>query len=72
MTDIVKMALIAAVPSTLVAIGNLITSLHNGDKITDVHRSLNSRLTQLVAASNAQGRQDERDSVVNTKRTSEP
>ena len=55
-------AVIAAIPPTIAAVAALIVSLHNSAKIQDVHVSLNSRLSQLVDASKAQGRQDERDS----------
>ena len=62
MTDAVQIALIVATPPTLLGIAQLISSIKNGNKIQDVHLSLNSRLTELVTASIAQGRQDERDS----------
>ena len=56
----VIIALFTALPPTLIALGSLITSIHNGQKINDVHLSLNSRLSELLKASLAQGRQDER------------
>lgn len=66
MTDAVQIALIVSCPPTLLAAAALVTSVRNGarivSKIDGVHLELNSRLSQLVAASNAQGRQDERDS----------
>jgi hypothetical protein len=40
----------------------LIMSIRNGNKIHDVHVGINSRMDELVKASKAQGRQDERDS----------
>ena len=55
-------SIIAAIPPTIAAIAALIVSIHNANRIQDVHLSLNSRLDQLVNASLAQGRQDERDS----------
>jgi|HubBroStandDraft_6_1064221.scaffolds.fasta_scaffold191394_5 hypothetical protein len=61
MTESVTVALIAAGPPTLIATAALIASLRNGNKIQDVHLSLNSRLSELVVAAKAQGRQDERD-----------
>lgn len=50
----------AIVPSIL-ALAATIVSLINGSRIREVHLSLNSRLSELVLASKAQGRQDERD-----------
>jgi hypothetical protein len=61
MTEAVQIALIAGVPPTLLAAAAFISSLHNASKIQSVHLSLNSRLTELVNAAKAQGRQDERD-----------
>jgi hypothetical protein len=55
------LALFTALPPTILALAALITSIHNGQKINDVHLSLNSRLSELLKASLAQGRQDERD-----------
>jgi hypothetical protein len=54
------LALFTALPPTILALAALITSIHNGQKINDVHLSLNSRLSELLKASLAQGRQDER------------
>jgi hypothetical protein len=65
MSQTFYLALLAALPPTLVALAALITSVRNGDKIREVHLSLNSRLTELVKASKAQGRQDERDETQN-------
>ena len=61
MTDVVQIALITGLPPTLLAAAALVASLRNGNKIQDVHLSLNSRLSELVIAAKAQGRQDERD-----------
>jgi hypothetical protein len=57
-SDIVKVAIIAALAPTLTAVVGLIVALR---ELRDIHLSLNSRLDQLVTASLAQGRQDERD-----------
>jgi len=62
MTEAVQIALIVAIPPTLLAAGSLVASIKNGARIQDVHLSINSRMDQLVQASKAQGRQDERDS----------
>jgi hypothetical protein len=62
MTDAVTVALIVAVPPTLLGIAQLISSMKNGSKIEGVHLSINSRMDELVRAAKAQGRQDERDS----------
>jgi hypothetical protein len=59
---LIAVAVIAAVPPTIVATAGLMASLNNADRINQVHLSINSRMDQLVAASKAQGRQDERDS----------
>jgi len=55
------LALFTALPPTILALAALMTSIKNGQKIQDVHLSLNSRLSELLKASLAQGRQDERD-----------
>jgi hypothetical protein len=52
---------IAAVPPTIAAAAALIVSLRNKAAIREVHLTINSRLDQLIQASVAQGRQDERD-----------
>jgi len=61
MTTEIWVSLFAAIPPTLLALAALVASLKNAAKIQDVHLSLNSRLTELIATSNSQGRQDERD-----------
>jgi hypothetical protein len=68
MTDAVQIALIAGAAPTLLAGAAFVASLNNKStlkevkaSIVEVHLSLNSRLSELVAASKAQGRQDERD-----------
>jgi hypothetical protein len=55
------LAVATATPPTIVALTALMASIRNGQKIQDVHLSLNSRLTELLKASLAQGRQNERD-----------
>ena len=70
MTEVVQLALIAGAAPTLLAGAALIASLRNGNKINNVHLSLNSRLDEWrkeVEASRkgdvALGRQAERDST---------
>lgn len=59
MTDTVQIAVIAAVPPTLVAVGSLFASLWNGKKINELHVIVNSRLSELLdttsTASEARG-----------------
>jgi hypothetical protein len=62
MTETVTVALIVATPPTIASVAALIMSIRNGNKIHDVHVGINSRMDELVKASKAQGRQDERDS----------
>jgi len=50
--------IIAAVAPTLMGLSALIASLKNGTAIQEVHLSLNSRLTELIAASKAVGAQE--------------
>ena len=57
MNDTIKLLIITA-PSFVVAVGGLITVIY---KLDDIHKTMNSRLDQLVLAAKAQGRQDERD-----------
>jgi hypothetical protein len=45
-----KTVLLAAVPSTLAALGALITSLRNAGRIQQVHLTMNSRLDELIEA----------------------
>jgi len=67
MSDAVKLALIAAVPTSLTAIAAIIAArTHTAVKkvdatLTGVSIAVNGRLEQLLKATNAQGRQDERD-----------
>jgi hypothetical protein len=62
MTEAVQIAMIVAVPPTLLGAAALVASIRNGNKIHDVHVGINSRMDELVKASKAQGRQYERDS----------
>ena len=57
-------SLIAAFSGFLAAVGALIASLKNGQRIQEVHLSINSRMDQLVAvtkaAAHAEGVEQER------------
>ena len=57
-------AIIAAIPPTLVALLTLRNSKKNAQAIQEVHLSINSRMDQLLeaskAASNAEGREEGR------------
>ena len=53
-------AILTALPPTLLALAALVASIKNGNRIQDVHLSLNSRLSELIHASKAQGMIDER------------
>jgi len=58
MTDGVKIALIAVVPSTIGAIGGTIgaiVSLSTRYKVTEVHTQINSRMDQLLLATSSAG-----------------
>lgn len=69
-TTLIYVAAIAALPPSIAAVAALIVSLR---KLNDIHLSMNSRLDELVKASNAQGRQDERDQQKrDTQRTTDP
>lgn len=50
MTDPIAIALIAATPPTVVAILAWLSSRRNGKNIQEIHIALNSRLTELLAA----------------------
>lgn len=56
MTDSVKIALIATIAPTLVAVGGLVSSLRNRTKLKALHVDINSRLTQLLSATGARER----------------
>jgi hypothetical protein len=86
MTDIVTIAILAALPPTLLGVATLLQSFGNRNALTDnrkelkettdavkeVHVSLNSRLSELLSASHAEGRQQERDEVRRDKRMTDP
>lgn len=59
MTEAIIVAIVAATPGALVALGALIQGRANGRKADELHISLNSRLTELLkvtaAASHAEG-----------------
>lgn len=57
MTDVIKVALIAATPGAMSAI----LGIMNHRKVESIQIQLDGRLDQLLKATNAQGRQDERD-----------
>jgi hypothetical protein len=69
MTEAVEIALIVAVPPTIASVAAVIMSIKNGTKIQEVHLGINSRMDELVRASKAQGRQDERDATRGTSTT---
>lgn len=54
-------ATLTAGAAAITALATLWTTIRNGRKIKEVHEGINSRMDQLVTASHAQGRQDERD-----------
>jgi hypothetical protein len=53
MTAAEIIALVGALGSLLAALGAFVTSLRNGQKIQEVHLSINSRMDQLLTASSA-------------------
>lgn len=53
MDQIVKVALIAAAPPTLAALATMVGNIRNGRKLKELHVIVNSRLTELLAASKA-------------------
>ena len=78
MSDPVLITLVAAVPTTLTAIAAIISArTHTAVKKVDqqlvaVSVAVDGRLQQLLDATNAQGRQDERDSQLATPNTGRP
>jgi hypothetical protein len=62
-SDLVIVAALGSLPPTLIAIATLVSTLRNTGHIRDLHLAVNSRLSELVVASKAQGRQEERDAV---------
>lgn len=67
MSDPVLIALIAAIPPTMVAGGAVLLGIVNRRGIKDLHIDVNSRMTQLLEqkgiASKAEGRREGIDSV---------
>lgn len=57
----ILVAFFTAMPPTIAAITALMVSIHNTQKIQELHVSMDGRLSQLLTASLAQGRQNERD-----------
>lgn len=49
MSDIVKVAIIAAIAPTLLGLAAFINSLRNSKKIDTVHELINSRMTELLS-----------------------
>lgn len=50
MTDAVQIALIVGVPATITALGSLVVSVLNRNKLTEVHTDMNGKLTALLDA----------------------
>ena len=71
MSDPVMIALITAIPPTMVAAGAVYLGLKNHRGIEDLHISVNSRMDQLLKergiASKAEGRQEGIDSIQSPK-----
>jgi len=65
MTDNVQIAIIVAIGPTLVGLASVAVSWSNGRKITEVHKSTNSRLDELLkaakVAAHAEGMADQRE-----------
>jgi hypothetical protein len=68
MTEAVEIALIVSAAPTLVGVGAIVGQIRNRKaiaevkgSITEIHLSLNSRLSELVEAAKAVGAQEERD-----------
>ena len=72
-TDAVTVALIVAVPTTIASVATLLVAIRSGNRmerkeeeiknqVHEVHIGINSRMDELVKASKALGRQEERDS----------
>jgi hypothetical protein len=68
-TDAVEIALIVAVAPTVASVAALVVAFRTGkkteaimDKTVELNVKVDGRLDQLLQATNAQGRQDERDS----------
>jgi hypothetical protein len=52
-SEAVIIALIVAIPPTLLALAAMIASLRNGRAVEKVHIAINSRLTELLESSSA-------------------
>ena len=57
----ILIALLTALPPTLLALAALVSSIKNGKKLQEVHLSQDGRITQLIAAAKAQGAIDQRE-----------
>jgi hypothetical protein len=66
-SDAVVVALIAAIPPTVVGAGALVLGIINRDKITSLHVLINSQLAQRLLDAVDRGRQQERDSSAHNK-----
>jgi hypothetical protein len=65
MTDAVEIAIIGAIASSVAAVAAGVTAFfvkRANDRVVALDVKVDGRLTELLAATNAQGRQDERDS----------
>ena len=64
MTEAVQIAIIVAIGPTLIGLAGVAVSWVNGRKITEVHKSTNSRLDELLkaarVAAHAEGMADQR------------
>lgn len=56
-------SMVVAVATLISSIASLVKSFRTSRQIKVVHQAINGRVDELVAASHAQGRQDERDEV---------
>lgn len=57
MSDVILVAIIAAIPGTLAAI----LGIRNGKKLEEVHLSIDGRMDELVIASRNSGKVEEQD-----------
>jgi hypothetical protein len=55
MTEGVQIAIIAATPPTIVALGAFVLGWMNRSKLTQVHLDMNGRLTQLLESRQQEG-----------------
>ena len=65
MTDAVQIAIVAAIPPTLVALCGVALGVINRGKISEVHQQINSRMTELLEltrkSSRAEGAREQRE-----------